>query len=67
MVPTTVGPVIHSTPHYCKRAPGGYLIMFPVTGFPNWKYVAILASFLAPVKLSERKYFSFVSKHLVIN
>ena len=26
--------------------------MFPVTGFPNRKYVAILASFLEPVKLS---------------
>ena len=28
---------------------GRALIMFPVTGFPSWKYVA---SFLAPVKLS---------------
>ena len=36
-----------------------YLIMFPMNGFPNWKYVAILASFPAPVKLSERKYFNF--------
>ena len=26
-------------------------LSFTVTGFPNWKYVAILASFLAPVKL----------------
>ena len=32
------------------------MITFPVTGFPNWKYVAILASFLAPVK-SERMYY----------
>ena len=42
-----------------------YLIMFPVTGFPNWKYVAIVAGFLVPVKLSERKY--FCREHLVIN
>ena len=42
-----------------------YLITFPVTGFPNWKFVAILASFLAAIKLSERKY--FVSEHLALN
>ena len=27
-----------------------YPIAFPVTGFPNWTYVAILGRFLAPVK-----------------
>ena len=27
-------------------------VVFPVTGFPNRKYVAVLATFLAPVKLS---------------
>ena len=43
-----------------------YLIYtFPVTGFPNWKYVAILANFLTSVKLSERK--NFGSEHLEIN
>ena len=40
-----------------KYTVSDYLIVFPVTGFPNWKYVVVLASFLAPVKLSERKYF----------
>ena len=34
-----------------------YVIMFSVTVFLNWKYVAILAGFVATVKLSERKYF----------
>ena len=34
-----------------------YLIVFPVTGFPNWKCVAILASFLAPVKFNYYLYF----------
>ena len=31
------------------------MVVFPVTGFPNWKYVAVLATFLAPDKLSEKK------------
>ena len=36
---------------------GVCVLVLPMTGFPNWRYVAILANFLEPVKLSERKYF----------
>ena len=54
-----------SFPLLAARKTTQLVTAFPVTGFPNWKYVAIPASFLAPVKLSERKH--FVSEHPVIN